>query len=92
MAVRPRIAILGFGSLIWDLDDLAPQVEGPWSMRAGPRLPIEFSLISAKRKMGLALCIDPEAGAPCATHAIRSRRDDLEVAAADLAARERTSA
>lgn len=41
-------AVIGFGSLIWDLDDLAPRVEGQWTLYAGPRLPLEFSLVSAK--------------------------------------------
>jgi hypothetical protein len=83
------IAILGWGSLLWDLDDLAPRVEGPWALRAGPRLPMEFSRISPKRRMGLTLALDPDMGVPCATHAIRSRRSLLAEARADLAARER---
>ncbi|WP_111431217.1 hypothetical protein [Rhodobacteraceae bacterium DSL-40] len=84
-----RIAILGWGSLLWDLDDLAPKVAGSWAMRAGPRLPMEFSRISAKRKLGLVLCLDPATGAPCATHAIASIRTGIGAARADLAARER---
>lgn len=84
-----RIAIVGWGSLIWDLDDLAPKVEGPWLMRAGPPLPVEFSRVSPKRKGALALCIDPTDGAPCPTHAIRSRRADIHEAAEDLRQRER---
>lgn len=87
-----RIAILGWGSLLWDLDDLAPKVAGPWAMRAGPRLPMEFSRISAKRKLGLVLCLDPDTGAPCATHAIASIRHEISAARADLAARERAPA
>ncbi len=73
-ASESRIAILGWGSLLWDLDDLAAKVDGPWLRRAGPRLPMEFSRISPKRKMGLVLCLDPADGTGCATHAIRSRR------------------
>ncbi len=84
-----RIAILGWGSLLWDLDDLAPKVAGGWLHRAGPRLPMEFARISPKRKMGLVLCLDPGDGTGCATHAIRSRRTDPEATRADLAARER---
>jgi hypothetical protein len=87
-----RIAILGWGSLIWDLDDLAPNVEGPWSMRAGPRLPMEFSRVSPKRLMGLVVALDPLDGVACPTHAIRSRRTRLADAIADLAARERAPA
>ncbi|MDP6530786.1 MAG: hypothetical protein QF375_02760, partial [Arenicellales bacterium] len=53
-----RFAIIGYGSLIWDLDNLAPYVEGEWDMYQGPHLPLEFSLISKKRKRALALAID----------------------------------
>ncbi|QIE56424.1 hypothetical protein G5B40_13715 [Pikeienuella piscinae] len=84
-----RIAVIGWGSLIWDLDDLAPKVEGPWLMRAGPSLPFEFSRISPKRQNALALCLDPEHGAPCPTNAILSMRADIHQAAEDLRARER---
>jgi hypothetical protein len=83
------IAILGWGSLIWDLDDLAPKVAGSWAFCAGPRLPLEFSRVSAKRAMGLVLALDPADGVACPTHAIRSRRASLAEARADLAARER---
>lgn len=89
MALSGRIAILGYGSLIWDLDDLAPHVEGGWRMGAGPALPLEFSRISPKRLRSLVVVVDAEQGVPCATHAIASRRGDLAQAAADLAARER---
>lgn len=92
MALRGRIAILGWGSLLWDLDDLAPKVAGPWALRAGPRLPMEFSRVSPKRLLGLALCLDPAVGVPCPTHAIRSIRSDLDAAVEDLAARERAVA
>ncbi len=84
-----RIVILGWGSLLWDLDDLAPKVEGNWALRAGPRLPMEFSRISPKRRLSLVVCLDPEHGVGCATHAIGSRRTTVAEARADLAARER---
>ena len=89
MVERGTIAILGWGSLLWDLDDLAPKVDGAWALRAGPTLPMEFSRISPKRSMGLVVCLDPAAGVPCPTHAIRSRRAGVAEADADLAARER---
>lgn len=89
--LRGRIAIIGWGSLIWDPENLSPHLAGTWLMGGGPALPLEFSRISAKRKMGLAVCIDTLAGTPCATHAIRSTRGDVETARADLAARERAS-
>lgn len=50
---------------------------------------MEFSRISPKRKNGLVVCLDPLAGVPCSTHAIRSTADDIAVARADLARRER---
>lgn len=84
-----RIAVIGWGSLLWDLDDLAPKIEGPWLMRAGPALPFEFSRISPKRQLALVLCLDPEQGAPCPTNAILSIRADIHEAAEDLRARER---
>jgi hypothetical protein len=83
------VAVIGWASLIWDLDDLAPKVAGGWAMGAGPRLPMEFSRVSAKRRMGLVAALDPEHGVPCPTHAIRPFRVRLEAAREDLAARER---
>lgn len=83
------IAILGWGSLLWDLENLASKTTGDWNLRAGPRLPMEFSRISPKRKLGLVVCLDPLVGVDCATHAIRSARNDLSSAVDDLAARER---
>jgi hypothetical protein len=83
-----RYAVLGWGSLIWDLDTLAPHVRLPWAMQAGPRLPMEFSRVSAKRRMGLVVCLDPS-GVPCPTHVIASTRDNLAEAVGDLAHRER---
>ncbi|MEM1382988.1 MAG: hypothetical protein AAF713_03570 [Pseudomonadota bacterium] len=85
-----QYAVIGWGSLIWDLDDLAPNVAGPWRMAAGPRLPVEFARVSRKRRGALALCLEERIGAPCATHVIASRRDGIGDAAADLAARERS--
>lgn len=84
-----KIAIIGWGSLIWDLENLAPQVVGEWQMQSGPRLPMEFSRVSPKRKLGLAVCLDPVAGVHCETHVIRSVRRDIFAAVEDLRARER---
>lgn len=84
------IAIIGWGSLIWDLDDLAPKVAGPWRRCVGPVLPVEFSRVSPKRLGALALVIDPENGQARPTSVIASARPDIAAAHADLAARERT--
>ena len=85
-----RIAILGWGSLIWDLDDLAPKVSGPWRRATGPAAPLEFSRISPKRLNALTVVIDPEIGEPRPTAVIDSARSTVKQAWADLAARERT--
>lgn len=82
-------AILGWGSLIWDLDDLAPHVRGDWSMGAGPALPMEFTRVSPKRKLGLVVCLDAVHGDGCATHAIASAKDNIGAVVIDLARRER---
>lgn len=82
-------AVLGWGSLIWDLDNLEAHVRGPWRMGEGPDLTMEFTRISPKRKHGLVVCLDPVHGVPCLTHAIASVRATAEEAALDLAARER---
>lgn len=91
-SLKDRIAVIGWGSLIWDLDDLAPKVEGDWLMGAGPALPFEFSRISPKRKMGLAVCLDPEHGERCRTNVITSLRREIHRAAEDLRQRERAPA
>ncbi|MEM1197805.1 MAG: hypothetical protein AAGI06_00725 [Pseudomonadota bacterium] len=83
------IAIIGWGSLIWDLEILEPQVDPRWQRGAGPALPLEFSRVSPKRKKALALIVDPDHGTSCATSLVVSRRTSLEEAVADLAARER---
>ena len=84
-----KIAVIGFGSLLWDLDDLAPKVSGEWKMYEGPVLPLEFSLISRKRHYALALVIDYGDGAPCPTCVIDSVRSEIGAAIVDLANRER---
>ena len=84
-----KIAVIGFGSLLWDLDDLAPKVSGEWKMYEGPILPLEFSLVSRKRHYALALVIDYGDGAPCPTCVIESVRSEIGAAIVDLANRER---
>ena len=85
-----RYVIIGFGSLLWDLDGLEPFVVNPWKYYAGPVLPLEFALVSHKRKMGLALVIDFEYGTPCPTCIIKSRRESVTCVISDLASREQT--
>lgn len=84
------IAVIGFGSLIWDIEILSPHVKGNWKMYEGPTLPLEFSLISKKRLYALALVIDHINGAKCPTCIIDSKRASIYEARQDLAIRERT--
>ncbi|MEK7404267.1 MAG: hypothetical protein AAB225_04095 [Acidobacteriota bacterium] len=81
-----KIAILGWGSLIWDPRDL-PR-EGCWQT-GGPVLPVEFSRVSSDGR--LTLVIDPTDGAEVRTLFVRSARSDLDDAICDLRCREGTS-
>ena len=82
------IAIIAYGSLIWDEECLAPHITGGWARGAGPALPVEFSRISPKRRGALVLVID-ESAAAVPTSVTTSRRDGIMAAAGDLARRER---
>ena len=67
------IAILGWGSLVWDPRDLPHY--GPWR-KEGPTLTIEFSRVSSDCR--LTVVVDPVAGAPCPTrYAISPRIKEL---------------
>ncbi|NKC15144.1 MAG: hypothetical protein GKR94_24020 [Gammaproteobacteria bacterium] len=84
-----RFVIIGYGSLLWDLEILEPHVEHPWLLNGGPPLPMEFSRVSPKRKMGLVVVMDPDNGIDCETHVIASLLGDIHATAEDLRARER---
>ncbi len=88
-SVDAPIAVIGWGSLIWDLEIMTPHVHGHWRHRAGPELPLEFTRISAKRRRALAVCVDLMDGVPCWTSVIVSKRATLAEARLDLARRER---
>ena len=83
------IVIIGWGSLLWDLDNLEPYVSGDWAHDAGPPLPLEFVRVSPKRLQALTVVIDHDHGVPCQTSYTRSNRRDPLDAVGDLAARER---
>jgi len=82
-------AIIGWGSLIWDLENLTPHVRGDWAMGGGPVLPMEFTRVSQKRIGALAVCLDDLHGVGCVTNAIASVRDEFGAVVTDLARRER---
>lgn len=85
------IAVIGFGSLIWDIGTLRMHTHGPWREGEGPELPLEFSRISMKRNRALTVCVDLMDGTPCQTAIIASRRNSLREARVDLARREMTA-
>ena len=80
-----KIAILGWGSLVWDPRDL-PR-ESYWE-RPGPSLPLELSRVS--RDTRLTLVIDPQNGDDCETCYALSPRSDIDDAIEDLRRREGT--
>lgn len=86
----PRIAILGWGSLIWDERSDFDDWHDKWE-DDGPVLDLEFSRISGKtRKHALTLVIDRENGVPCRVQFAFSKRRNPEDAIADLRCREGT--
>ena len=92
-----RIAILGWGSLIWDNDpkfaDFNKQFEKlsdrVWQPD-GPQLNLEFSRISQTRGQALTLVIDKDNGEECKVQYAKSRRRNPDDAICDLRCREGT--
>ena len=84
-----RIAILGWGSLLWDKRPEFDEHHDPWRFD-GPELPLEFSRISTSRKGALTLVIDHVNGAPCQSAYAFSTRRDPDDAISDLRCREGT--
>lgn len=81
-----KIAILSWGSLIWNQGELG--YSGDW-IKNGPVLPIEFSRISADGR--LTLVIDPRNGKKVPTRYAISTFHDLEGAIRNLREREGTT-
>ena len=86
---RLKIAILGWGSLLWDKRPEFDEHHEPWRFD-GPELLLEFSRISTSRKGALTLVVDPVNGAPCQSAYAFSTRRDPDDAIADLRCREGT--
>lgn len=84
-----KVAILGWGSLLWDLKPEFERQHGKWR-GAGPVLKIEFCRVSESRKDALTLVIDPDSGAPCRVAYSMSHRSALAEVVADLRCREGT--
>lgn len=80
-----KIAIIGWGSLIWDPREL-PR-EGVWQ-EDGPIIKIEFSRVSQDCR--LTLVVDENNGLETKTRFVFSPRNDIEDAINDLKIREGT--
>jgi hypothetical protein len=80
---KMKIAVLAWGSLIWDKRELA--IVGDWQTN-GPVLPIEFSRVS--RDGRLTLVIDPQNGVAVTTRFAHSKLTNLNEAIANLRSRE----
>lgn len=84
-----RIAILGWGSLLWEPRPEFLQQIRDWR-DDGPRLPLEFSRLSKSRAGALTLVIDSVFGEPCQVAFSVSRRSEPSDAICDLRNREGT--
>ncbi len=88
--MTPRIALLGWGSLLWDPRPEFDEHREPWELD-GPRVRIEFSRVSRSRRGALTLVVDPMKGVECLVAHARSRRRNPEDAICDLRSREGTT-
>ncbi len=84
-----HIALLGWGSLLWDPQKEFDEQHEAWQFD-GPVLPLEFSRVSSSRGGALTLVIDTAHGAPCRSAYAISRRTDPDEAIIDLRCREGT--
>jgi hypothetical protein len=84
-----RIAILGWGSLLWDHNADFDARHDEW-LFDGPVLGLEFSRVSDSRNGALTLVIDAPNGALCRVAYTFSKRKDPEDAICDLMSREGT--
>lgn len=85
-----HIAILGWGSLLWDARPDFDVLHDQWR-EDGPVLKIEFSRISTSRSGALTLVLDPINGAANQVAYCVSKRPDLLQARQDLKFREGTT-
>ena len=84
-----RIAILGWGSLLWEGGPEFDRWHAPWEYD-GPVLKLEFSRVSEKRLKAMTLVIDAEHGVEIAVAWCVSKRTALADATRDLRVREGT--
>lgn len=84
-----NIAILGWGSLIWDERSEFDNWHDGW-LPDGPTLNLEFSRISESRACALTLVIDEHHGELCKVVYAMSKRQNANDAICDLRSREGT--
>lgn len=86
-----RIAILGWGSLLWDTQSaFDDQHEDEWCCD-GPSLKIEYSRVSQTRKSALTLVLDTKNGKACRVAYTLSKRQNPNDAINDVRCREGTT-
>lgn len=78
-----NIAVLAWGSVVWDLRDL--RIASQFAP-VGPELPLEFARVSGDNR--LTLVVDEVVGTNCGTFAAKSVYDDLDDALTNLWKRE----
>ena len=79
----PQIAILGWGSLLWEGGAEFDRWHDEWRFD-GPLVKLEFSRVSDSRLGALTLVIDPQHGSPTSVAWCLSKRKDPDDAVADL--------
>lgn len=85
-----KIAILGWGSLLWEGGEEFDCWHNSW-MPDGPSIKLEFSRVSASRAGALTLVIDPKNGADVSVAYCLSKRRNPDDAVCDLRCREGTT-
>tara|TARA_R100001591_G_scaffold118550_1_gene142047 strand:- start:6650 stop:7225 length:576 start_codon:yes stop_codon:yes gene_type:complete len=85
-----KIAILGWGSLLWDKRPEFNEQHGDWQFD-GPSLKIEFSRVSHTRGGALTLVLDSKDGASCQVAYAFSKRNNPDDAICDVRSREGTT-
>lgn len=84
------IAILGWGSLLWDKRPEFDEQHEDWQFD-GPSLKIEFSRVSQTRNGALTLVLDTKNGKSCQVAYALSKRQNPDDAICDVRSREGTT-
>lgn len=90
MSGDSRIAILGWGSLLWEPHDAFDKWHDKW-LCDGPQIKLEFSRISTSRLGALTLVIDENNGNAVTVSYCISKRKKVDETVADLRCREGTT-